>query len=148
MIGLLSILAVGFFLGIRHATDPDHVVAITTIVTREQEAGRAALIGIFWGIGHTLTIYAVGSAIILFGLVIPPRIGLSMEFSVALMLILLGVLNLTGALRWWTEKFTPKSRVMEKSAAPRDANEAAGSLVNRVVGRFGLYQILRPLAVG
>ena len=51
-----------------------------------------------WGIGHTLTIFLVGSAIILFGLVIPPRIGLSMEFSVAVMLILLGVLNLRGCL--------------------------------------------------
>lgn len=55
MIGLLSILAVGFFLGMRHATDPDHVIAVSTIVTRNRNLGRAALIGAFWGLGHTIT---------------------------------------------------------------------------------------------
>src|ERR1700722_11123112 len=100
MIGLLSIVALGFFLGMRHATDPDHVIAVTTIVSRYKKVGHAALIGAFWGIGHTLTIFVVGSGIILFGWVIPTRIGLSMEFSVGLMLIFLGVLNLTGMLQW------------------------------------------------
>ena len=100
MIGLLSIVALGFFLGMRHATDPDHVIAVTTIVSRYKKVGHAAVIGAFWGIGHTLTIFVVGSGIILFGWVIPTRIGLSMEFSVGLMLILLGVLNLTGMLQW------------------------------------------------
>ena len=51
----------------------------------------AALIGAVWGIGHTLTVMIVGGAIILFGLVIPPKLGLSMEFSVGLMLVLLGL---------------------------------------------------------
>ena len=106
MIGLLSIVALGFFLGMRHATDPDHVIAVTTIVSRYKKVGHAAVIGAFWGIGHTLTIFVVGSGIILFGWVIPTRIGLSMEFSVGLMLILLGVLNLTGMLQWITNSFS------------------------------------------
>ena len=55
--------------------------------------------GVLWGVGHTLTILAVGGAIILFGLVIPPHVGLGMEFSVAVMLVLLGVLTLTGVTR-------------------------------------------------
>jgi high-affinity nickel permease len=84
MIGLLSILAVGFFLGMRHATNPDHVIAVTTIVSNERNHMRAALIGAFWGIGHTVTILVVGAGIILFNLVTPVRAGLSMEFSVAL----------------------------------------------------------------
>ena len=96
MLTLLSIVVLGFFLGMRHATDADHVVAVTTIVSRERSVGAAALIGVLWGVGHTLTILLVGGAIILFGIVIPPRMGLTMELSVALMLILLGVLNLTG----------------------------------------------------
>ena len=99
MLTLLSIIAIGFFLGMRHATDPDHVIAVTTIVSRQRNLGRAALIGVFWGLGHTLTIFAVGSAIILFNLVIPARIGLSMELSVAVMLILLGVWNVVSFLR-------------------------------------------------
>src|SRR5271168_3935705 len=113
MISLLSIIALGFFLGMRHATDPDHVIAVTTIVSRYRKISHAALIGVFWGIGHTLTILVVGSGIILFGWVIPTRIGLSMEFSVGLMLILLGVLNLTGILQWVTTTFTSQRRGIE-----------------------------------
>ena len=93
---VLSFLLLGFFLGMRHATDADHVVAIATIVSRERTLGASALIGAAWGIGHTVTIMAVGAAIIVFGLVIPPRLGLSMEFAVGIMLVLLGVLTLTG----------------------------------------------------
>ncbi|HXJ95331.1 MAG TPA: high-affinity nickel-transport family protein, partial [Terriglobia bacterium] len=107
MISLFSILALGFFLGMRHATDADHVIAVTTIVSRQRSICHAASIGVLWGLGHTITILLVGSAIILFGLVIPPRVGLSMEFSVGLMLILLGVLNLSGIMRWLTETLTP-----------------------------------------
>src|SRR5277367_5309130 len=99
MIGLLSILAVGFFLGMRHATDPDHVIAVTTIVSNQRNSMRAALIGAFWGLGHTVTIFIVGAGIILFNLVIPVRLGLSMELSVAVMLIFLGLVNVAGFLR-------------------------------------------------
>src|SRR5579863_5866712 len=94
-----AVILLGFFLGMRHATDPDHVVAVTTIVSRERTLMHATVIGALWGLGHTFTILAVGSAIILFKLTIPPRVGLSMELCVGLMLILLGVLNLTGVLR-------------------------------------------------
>ncbi|MGC2647924.1 MAG: high-affinity nickel-transport family protein, partial [Candidatus Sulfotelmatobacter sp.] len=99
MISFLSIIAVGFFLGMRHATDPDHVIAVTTIVSRQRNLLKAALTGIFWGIGHTLTIFVVGSAIILFDVVIPARIGLSMELSVGLMLIILGGMNIASFVR-------------------------------------------------
>ena len=107
MVTLLAIIALGFFLGMRHATDPDHVIAVTTIVARQRRVGAAALIGVLWGIGHTLTIVAVGGAIIVFGVAIPPRLGLTMELSVALMLILLGVANVTGIMRWITGTVTP-----------------------------------------
>src|SRR5579859_7752704 len=107
MITLLSIIVLGFFLGMRHATDPDHVIAVTTIVSRQRSIRHAALIGVLWGLGHTITILVVGSAIILFGVVIPARVGLTMEFSVGLMLILLGILNLSGIMRWITETLTP-----------------------------------------
>jgi len=158
-----GIVLLGLFLGMRHSTDPDHVVAVSTIVSRERSLRYAALIGMLWGVGHTLTISLVGSAIILFNLVIPPRVGLSMELSVAIMLILLGVLNLTGVVRWLTEKFTPPAQPAAQSAAQSRAQSPAqspvrpaapngtsmaGSSLDRVVGRFGLYQLLRPLVVG
>ena len=96
MNGLLSLLALGFFLGMRHATDADHVVAVSTIVAREKRLGAACLLGAVWGIGHTVTVFLVGVAIIFLHIVIPARVGLSMEFAVGLMLILLGALNIAG----------------------------------------------------
>jgi hypothetical protein len=95
-LNVVSFLFLGFFLGMRHATDADHVVAIATIVSRERSVAGSALIGAAWGVGHTVTVMAVGAAIILFGVVIPPQLGLSMEFAVGIMLVLLGVLTLTG----------------------------------------------------
>ena len=94
MTALLSILALGFFLGMRHATDSDHVIAVSTIVSRERDVRHAAIIGMFWGVGHSITLLVVGGAIVVFGLVIPQRLGLSLEFCVALMLIILGAFNL------------------------------------------------------
>jgi high-affinity nickel permease len=97
MLSTLSVLALGFMLGMRHATDADHVVAVTTIVSQQRSVARAAGIGALWGAGHTATIVLVGGAILLFRLVVPPRLGLAMEFAVAVMLVLLGVRNLTAA---------------------------------------------------
>ena len=95
-LNVVSFLFLGFFLGMRHATDADHVVAIATIVSRKRSLVGSALIGAAWGVGHTLTVMAVGAAIIVFGVVIPPQLGLSMEFAVGIMLVLLGILTLTG----------------------------------------------------
>jgi ABC-type nickel/cobalt efflux system permease component RcnA len=130
----------GLLLGMRHSTDPDHVVAVSTIVSKQRSIRQAGLIGTIWGLGHTLTIFAVGSLIILFGVVIPPRLGLSMEFSVALMLILLGVLNLTGVMQRLTSYLTPKRT--------RAVSSRAETMLDRTVGRFGIYQFVRPLVIG
>ncbi len=90
----LAVLALGLVLGMRHATDADHVVAVSTIVSRARSTRSALRIGALWGLGHTVTLLAVGGAIILFGVVIPPRLGLSLELTVAVMLIALGVFNM------------------------------------------------------
>jgi hypothetical protein len=123
MTGAVALMVLGFFLGMRHATDADHVIAVTTIVARQKSASGAATIGAAWGVGHTLTILVVGGGIIFFGWVIPPRVGLSMEFSVGVMLILLGIMNLTGVMRpiGW---------------------------MDRHLGRIAAYQLVRPLVVG
>jgi len=169
MISLLAIIVLGFFLGMRHSTDADHVIAVTTIVSRERNVWNAALIGIFWGVGHTLTIVLVGGAIILFSLVIPPRIGLAMEFCVALMLILLGTLNLTGIIGWITETWAagqtgeeglhshPHSHGDYVHSHPHGhgpathghgEDETPQGWLDRTLGRLGLYQVFRPLIVG
>jgi high-affinity nickel-transport protein len=100
----LTPILLGVLLGLRHATDADHVVAVTTIVAREKSLARAAWVGAVWGIGHTLTLLLLGGAIIAFRIVIPPRIGLGLEFGVALMLIGLGFSNI----RQRNEEAAPK----------------------------------------
>jgi len=94
--GTLPVVALGFLLGVRHATDPDHVVAVATIVSRQRSAVRAAIIGATWGVGHSITLFLVGGAIILFGLAVPPRLGLAAEFAVGTMLVLLGLSNIAS----------------------------------------------------
>jgi ABC-type nickel/cobalt efflux system permease component RcnA len=165
----LSIIAVGFFLGMRHATDPDHVIAVTTIVTRQRQLKRAALTGAFWGVGHTLTIFVVGALIILFNVVIPTRIGLSMEFSVALMLIFLGVMNVAAFMRS-ARSLAPQAGTASEvlHAHPHahgdyvhnhvhgHAPEAHShrpdrtplALLDRLFGRLALYRPIRPFIIG
>ncbi len=87
----LGIALLGLLLGMRHATDPDHVIAVTAILSRERRLASATRIGVVWGLGHTLTVLAVGAAIIIFKLAVPIRLGLAMEFAVALVLIMLGL---------------------------------------------------------
>ncbi|MFZ0037352.1 MAG: hypothetical protein WAK91_08030 [Candidatus Acidiferrales bacterium] len=169
MISVLSIIALGFFLGMRHATDPDHVIAVTTIVSRERSIGPAAWIGALWGLGHTITIFAVGAGIILVGWVIPTRLGLSMEFSVGLMLILLGILNLTGIMQWINDQFLPThggsafvhshshshgdyvhthAHVHEPESHLHSPEKTPLGFLDRAFGKLGMYQVLRPLVVG
>jgi high-affinity nickel permease len=165
----LSIIAVGFFLGMRHATDPDHVIAVTTMVTRQRQLTSAALTGAFWGVGHTLTIFVVGAMIILFNVVIPTRIGLSMEFSVALMLIVLGIMNVAAFMRSASAISAAASADSEGVHVHAHAHgdyihthahghssethtHSSGStplaLLDRLFGKLAIYHPLRPFIVG
>lgn len=94
MLAFWTFLVLGFALGMRHATDPDHVVAVSTIVTQKRSLRAAAPIGALWGLGHTATLLLVGGAMVLFGLAVPPRLGLGLEFAVGVMLVVLGLHNL------------------------------------------------------
>jgi hypothetical protein len=101
-----GIALLGLILGMRHATDPDHVIAVTTILSRERRLMTAARIGVVWGLGHTLTVLLMGAAIIVFKIAIPVRLGLAMEFAVAVVLILLGI----GAVASLMRKFAVRLR--------------------------------------
>ena len=90
---VLAVLVAGFLLGVRHATDSDHVVAVATIVTRERTLRGAARIGAAWGFGHSVTLLAVGGAIIAGKLAVPERLAQSLELCVAAMLVVLGAMN-------------------------------------------------------
>jgi len=91
MLTPLPALAFGFVLGMRHATDADHVAAISTIVAGGPSPRRAAVVGAWWGAGHSLSVLLVGGALVLFKLPMPVRVALGLEFLVALMLIVLGI---------------------------------------------------------
>lgn len=88
---MLTALVFGFLLGVKHALDADHVVAVTTIVGRTGSLFRSLVVGLSWGMGHTLTLFAVGLGVLVFKLTIPDRLTLSMEFLVGVLLVLLGV---------------------------------------------------------
>jgi ABC-type nickel/cobalt efflux system permease component RcnA len=164
MIGLLTIVAIGFLLGMRHATDPDHVVAVSTIVTREHSIKRSAIIGAVWGLGHTITILAVGGAIILFRITLPPRVGLSMELAVGLMLIFLGFKNLRGLFPWAAARVNPvqaetSGKITEYHAHgdfihahghvhSHDPEQNPVANLDRWFKRNGLYLMVRPLIIG
>ncbi|HKC46735.1 MAG TPA: hypothetical protein VKB63_03990, partial [Gemmatimonadales bacterium] len=161
MSGLHAIAALGFFLGMRHATDPDHVIAVSTIVTRARGTKHAALIGAVWGVGHTLTILIVGAGIILFGWVIPARLGLSLELSVGIMLIILGIMNLRGIMdrvpvgRGTHSHPHPHGDYVHTHSHGHDpethrhrADQTPVAWLDRHFGRLGAYQLLRPLVVG
>jgi hypothetical protein len=174
----LPVVVLGFFLGMLHATDADHIVAVSTIVSRERSVRGAARIGLLWGVGHTFTILAVGSAIILFNLTLPPRLELAMEFCVALMLIALGVITLLRVRRQVRGylALTLAAGLSSEHAHAEPVHEAhlhphahgdyvhahkhghaaadhghAGtplSWLDRRAGGLGLYQALRPLSIG
>lgn len=90
-LGLLSALSIGFILGIKHAIEPDHVIAVSTIASHSRKLWRATLTGMFWGIGHTLTLLIVGLVLILMKGEISEVWALSLEFSVGIMLVYLGL---------------------------------------------------------
>ena len=173
----LPVVVLGFLLGMLHATDADHVIAVSTIVSGQRSVGGAARVGVLWGLGHTLTILVVGSAIMLFNVVISPRLEQAMEFCVALMLLLLGFLALARVGRQVRETYVAAvAQALAEHSHAQPVSEAhlhlhahgdyvhahkhghgadphghAGtplSWLDQHLGGLSLYQALRPLSIG
>jgi ABC-type nickel/cobalt efflux system permease component RcnA len=96
---LVSATALGFVLGMQHATDADHLVAVATIVSREGRFGAGALVGALWGLGHTAALGLAGVAIIGLDLTRTTGLAVGLELIVAAMLVVLGTWRLRDALR-------------------------------------------------
>ena len=173
----LPVVVLGFLLGMLHATDADHVLAVSTIVSRQRSLKGAARIGALWGMGHTVTVLLTGGAIIVFQLTIPPRFGLAMEFCVALVLITLGGVALAQVARYVCETM-PSARASDLVGDTHPGSRprvhlpihAHGDYVHRhrhghrlenhghahppggwlsgKLGELSLYQGLRPIAIG
>ena len=99
---LTAALGLGLLLGIRHATDADHVAAVSTLVSQHRSLARSCILGAWWGAGHTMALLAAGVAVIAFKLTISPEVERGMETVVALVLILLGGQVLLRTLGTWT----------------------------------------------
>lgn len=134
MTSLPSILFLGFALGMRHATDPDHVVAVTAIVGAERKPFAAARVGAMWGLGHTSTILALGGAIILFHIALSPHVGLALEFAVALFLMALGLWNLFSKQRSHSHPHPGPSATPPLAMRPLTMRPLAMGLVHGLAG--------------
>lgn len=171
-LSVLAVVALGFVLGIRHATDPDHVIAVSTIVARERSVRKAAALGAIWGLGHTLTLFVVGTAIIAFTIVVPRRLGLTLELSVAIMLLVLGVANLRAFQRSVRDILPLEGDLHHRSGIfhshyhqhgdyvhshrhghnpeqhPHSDSHTPVARMDAALGRSRLYWFARPLLVG
>lgn len=98
-VGALAVLGLGLLFGLKHATEVDHVVAVSTIVSEHRNLLRAAFVGGLWGVGHTASLVVVGVIVLALHIAIPEFVSNWLEFGVALMIIGLGINALTRALR-------------------------------------------------
>ncbi len=93
-VGLWSILLISLFLGLRHASDPDHLAAVTTLIASEEErkqAHKAGLMGFFWGLGHGTTLVVLGLPLVLFNRFLPERVSQIAEVAIGMVIVLLAV---------------------------------------------------------
>lgn len=98
-LGLLSIVGVGFLVGFRHAFEPDHLAAVTTLATRHRGLSHAARLGVAWGAGHTASVALVAVVLILLGVHVPEAFFRTAELGVATLLVVLGVSTLVAEAR-------------------------------------------------
>ncbi len=169
MMDALLVVALGFFLGMRHATDADHVIAVTTIVTRHKDLATAALTGLLWGVGHSMTVTAVGTAIIMFNMTIPYRVSVGMELSVGAMLVVLGLINMAAFLTFrpsiWRRLMGTSQHVHSHAHShgdyvhthphghapdvhPHPSDRTPVASLDRRFGRWRLYGYARPVVIG
>jgi ABC-type nickel/cobalt efflux system permease component RcnA len=86
----LLVLGFGFVLGLKHATEADHLVAVSTIVSEQRSVWRSSIVGALWGLGHTASLLAAGVVLILLRVAVPERVRAALELAVALMIVFLG----------------------------------------------------------
>ncbi|MFC0272804.1 urease accessory protein UreH [Metabacillus herbersteinensis] len=90
-VNLLTILAIGFALGIKHSIEPDHIIAVSTMASKTKKLWNTSLTGVFWGIGHTATLFIAGILLIGFKVNLTEKWALTLEMLVGFMLVYLGI---------------------------------------------------------
>lgn len=129
MNALGMILGLGFLLGLRHATEADHLVAVATLVSEGRSLPAAALTGACWGLGHTLTLTAAGLGVLGLGMTIPDTLARSLELAVAVMIVALGLRLL------WTTVRRPAP--VRRDGPPAAAGSRMALLVGGLHGLAG-----------
>jgi hypothetical protein len=129
------VLAVAVLLGLRHATDPDHLVAVTTLVAsgRERAARRAGELGLAWGVGHAATMFVFGLPVLLLGSVLPPRLQQIAETAIGFVVVYLALRLLV---RWWRGELRLHAHPHADGARTRRAAFSIG-LVHGMAGSAG-----------
>lgn len=142
MVTLLTTLGLGLVLGLKHAFDSDHLVAVSTIIARERSPWQSLWIGLFWGAGHTLMLLMVGLLVLGLKLQIPTPVGLSLECVVGVVLIGLGLSTLYD---YWQRRLHAHSHVHDDATHTHFHAHAEGAAHSHVHPfRLGL----RPLLIG
>jgi high-affinity nickel permease len=140
---IFSLLSLGFLLGLKHALDADHVAAILTIATENRTFWRSSLIGFCWGLGHTVILLIVGTAVLLFKLTIPSAWAKLFEVAVGVMLVGLG---LSVAFALWRERVHLHSHWHEDGEEHRHLHSHSRGAHHDHLHRFRLEY--KSLAVG
>jgi ABC-type nickel/cobalt efflux system permease component RcnA len=143
-ITLLSVLAIGFLMGIKHAIEPDHVIAVSTIASKSRKLWDASLAGVFWGIGHTATLFIVGIIIILMKGAISNTWSMSLEFLVGIMLVYLGITSILN-----TRKKKQHAHIQEEDSAPDHVhNQNLNLNVNQEASMKKEFSYYKSLVIG
>jgi hypothetical protein len=133
-IGALGVLSLGLVYGLKHATEADHIVAVSAIVSDQRKLARAAIVGALWGAGHTASLVVVGTMVLVLKIAIPERVTGWLEFAVALMIVGLGIIAFRRSFR--------------SRAKPR-LGEGDDRPVRVAASRHGVARIgIKPLIVG
>ncbi|MEO8214435.1 MAG: hypothetical protein ABI560_14640 [Myxococcales bacterium] len=98
----------GVLLGMRHALEPDHLAAVSTLVVEQRRLTSGAILGGLWGVGHTLALLLVAALLGIAGAAMPPRLATVFELGVAVMLVIVGVRSMKGARRADWESHQPR----------------------------------------
>jgi hypothetical protein len=136
---LALVCLVAVVLGLRHATDPDHLAAVSTLIagTRERATGAAARLGLTWGLGHALSLFAFGLPIVLFQRYLPEHVQEGAETAVGFVIVLLAISLL---LRWHRGAFHTHDHPPRTARSPLQA--FAIGLVHGMGGSAGVGVLL------
>jgi hypothetical protein len=146
--GLLVVIVLALLLGLRHATDPDHLVAVGALISGDQAGPRdAARIGAWWGIGHAATLVAVGIPLIALDATVPAWLASAAETAIGVLIVALAA---RVGRRWWQRRRVPRDQHLtgaHRAPSTRSARGAVGIGILHGLGGTGAIVLLLVTAL-